>query len=138
MPMPGEHPWRVNRAQLRDQLEARRSQLTEELQRLRDRIREPGSRPTLEYAEDDADEADLDASLIDIANSTLRRIDAALERLRSGSYGCCTRCRGPISEARLVAMPFAVRCQRCESARERESRPPRSPFRSRLWAENVL
>lgn len=136
--MPGAPGWRVNRAQLRDQLQARRSQLTDELQRLRERIREPGARPTLADAEDDVDDGDLDASLIDIANSTLRRIDVALERLRSGSYGRCTRCRGPISEARLVAMPFAVRCQRCESARERESRAARSPFRSRLWAENVL
>lgn len=130
--------WRVNRAQLRAELEAQRNDLTEELQRLRERIREHGSRPTGALSEDDADEGDLDASLIDIVNTTLRRIDSALDRLGKGSYGRCARCRGPIAEARLVAMPFAVCCQRCESTRERESRSPRSTLRSRLWAESTV
>jgi DnaK suppressor protein len=135
--MATDHTWRVNRAQLRDQLETRRSQLTEDLQRLRARIREHGSAPAGPDVEDDVDEGDLDASLIDITNTTLRRIDVALERLREGSYGRCTHCRGPIAESRLVAMPFAVCCRRCEGLRERESRPPRSTVRSRLWAEST-
>jgi hypothetical protein len=32
-------------------------------------------------------------------------------------------------------MPFAVRCQSCESARERES-GPHAALGNRLWAEN--
>jgi DnaK suppressor protein len=135
--MATEHTCRANRAHLRDQLEARRSQLTEELHRLRARIREHGSAPTGTDVESDIDEGDLDASLIDITNTTLRLIDVALERLRTGSYGRCTHCRGSISEARLMAMPFAVCCRRCENARELQSRPPRSTFRSRLWAEST-
>jgi DnaK suppressor protein len=134
--MPTDHTWRDNRIHLRYQLEARSSQLTEELQRLRARIREHGSAPIGADVDDDADESDFDASLIDIANTTLRRIDVALERLGSGSYGRCTHCRGPIAEARLVAMPFAACCRRCESAREGESRP-RPTFKSRLWAESA-
>ena len=133
--MATEPIWRMNRAQLRSQLEARREHLTEDLQRLKERIREHGSKPPLAEMEDDIDEGDLDASLIDIANSTLRRIDHALERLRVGSYGRCTRCRRAIAEARLAAMPFAVRCHQCESARERTSRAARSTYRTRPWAE---
>jgi DnaK suppressor protein len=137
--MSTNHTWRVNRTQLRDQLEARRSQLTEELQRLRARIRAHGSTPTATDVDDEADDADLDARRIDIVNTTLRRIDVALDRMRGGSYGRCARCRGRIAEARLVALPFAVCCQRCESAREREeSRPPRSTFRSPLWVESTI
>ena len=135
--MPTNDTWRVSRTNFRDQLEAHRSQLTEELQRLRARIRERGSIPIATSVEDDADEDDLDASLIEIVTTTLRQIDVALDRLGSGSYGRCTRCLGRIAETRLLAMPFAVCCQRCESARERESRPPRSAFRSRLWPEST-
>ena len=134
--MSSNETWRVDRTQLRRQLETRRTELTEEVQRLRARIRELGSEPAGAVSEDDPLEGDLDASLIDIANATLRRIDVALERLSNGSYGRCTRCRGAIAEARLVAMPFAVCCRRCESAREHESRPPRSTLRSRLWVES--
>jgi DnaK suppressor protein len=135
MSMPTTHSSGATRTHLRDQLEARRTQLMEELQRLRARIREHGSLPTGISVEDVDDDGDLDATLIDIVNTALRRMDVALERLRRGAYGQCTRCRVAIAEARLVAMPFAVRCQCCESARERES-APHAALGNRLWAEN--
>ena len=43
---------------------------------------------------------------------------AALRRLEDGSYGDCFECGDEISEARLRALPFAVRCKECEEARE--------------------
>jgi DnaK suppressor protein len=46
------------------------------------------------------------------------RIDAALRRLEEGTYGDCFECGDQISEARLRALPFAVRCKDCEEARE--------------------
>lgn len=49
---------------------------------------------------------------------TLVRIDEALGRLDAGLYGTCTECEGAISERRLRALPFAVRCQNCEERRE--------------------
>lgn len=40
---------------------------------------------------------------------------AALERLDAGTYGICTTCGEDISERRLKALPFALRCIECES-----------------------
>jgi len=51
---------------------------------------------------------------------TLTRIDAALGRLDAGQYGFCAECTNRIAERRLLALPFAVRCQACEERREKE------------------
>jgi DnaK suppressor protein len=53
---------------------------------------------------------------------TIERIDAALARLEAGQYGLCTECGADISEARLRALPFAVRCVDCEESREAAAR----------------
>ncbi|PKA43309.1 TraR/DksA family transcriptional regulator (plasmid) [Rhizobium sullae] len=45
----------------------------------------------------------------------VRAIHAALQRLESGTFGICVECGAPISEARLEAVPFAVKCQSCLS-----------------------
>jgi DnaK suppressor protein len=47
----------------------------------------------------------------------LLRVDSALLRLQQGTYGLCGRCRRPIEEARLEAMPEVVLCITCASAR---------------------
>jgi DnaK suppressor protein len=49
---------------------------------------------------------------------TLQKINEALGRLEEGMYGNCYECGGEISEPRLRALPFAVRCKDCEEARE--------------------
>jgi RNA polymerase-binding transcription factor DksA len=51
---------------------------------------------------------------------TVARIDDALVRLDAGKYGSCLECAREISERRLRALPFAVRCQVCEERREQE------------------
>ena len=49
---------------------------------------------------------------------TLTKINDALGRLDEGTYGYCSDCGGEISEKRLRALPFAVRCKDCEESRE--------------------
>jgi DnaK suppressor protein len=51
----------------------------------------------------------------------LARINAALERHRSGRYGACCRCRLPVESSRLNADPAAPLCLSCidELAEER-------------------
>jgi DnaK suppressor protein len=61
---------------------------------------------------------DIEFALIQMKSETLNKIDAALRRLEDGSYGDCFECGEEISEARLRALLFAVRCKECEEARE--------------------
>jgi len=61
---------------------------------------------------------DIEFALIQMKSETLNKIDAALRRLEEGTYGDCFECGDEISEARLRALPFAVRCKDFEEARE--------------------
>jgi len=57
--------------------------------------------------------------LLVVANEVRARIDEidlALTRIDAGTYGICDDCRRPIAEARLDAMPEAIRCVGCKSA----------------------
>jgi DnaK suppressor protein len=80
---------------------------------------------------DDGDHSDaalqdgIDFALIQMKAETLARIDAALTRLDTGMYGDCFDCGGEISDKRLRAMPFAVRCTACEEKREQQTRAQR-------------
>ena len=62
----------------------------------------------------------VDVNLAEIARETeeARTINAALARIRSGSYGVCVECGEPIDEARLRAYPAANRCLTCQRSRE--------------------
>jgi len=51
-------------------------------------------------------------------SETLTKIGEALSRLEEGTFGYCFECGDEISERRLRALPFAVRCKDCEEARE--------------------
>jgi DnaK suppressor protein len=53
------------------------------------------------------------AALLGHARERLAAIDAALDRLRAGNYGVCTRCGQPIGQDRLAARPAALTCIRC-------------------------
>jgi RNA polymerase-binding transcription factor DksA len=61
----------------------------------------------------------IDLALVQVSLQTVARIDDALAQLDAGKYGSCLECAREISELRLRALPFAVRCQSCE---ERASR----------------
>ena len=52
-------------------------------------------------------------TLVKQARDHLAEIDAALERLRAGTYGVCEECHGFIGEGRLEARPVARRCIHC-------------------------
>jgi len=45
-------------------------------------------------------------------------IDDAIERLANGEYGICMECGERISEARLMARPYAIFCIKCKSRQE--------------------
>ena len=61
---------------------------------------------------------DIEFALIQMKAETLNKINEALRRLDEGTYGNCFECGDEVAEARLRALPFAVRCKDCEEARE--------------------
>lgn len=69
---------------------------------------------------------DIELALIQMKAETLNKINEALARLDEGRYGRCFECGDEISEARLRALPFAVRCKDCEEAREIAAQRERS------------
>ncbi|HET9195615.1 MAG: TraR/DksA family transcriptional regulator [Vicinamibacterales bacterium] len=108
--------------ELKKMLEERRRELLSEVQgRMRD-VRSEGNkdRDVLDQGESsEVDiQEDIEFALIQMKSETLTKIDAALRRLEEGTYGDCFECGDQISEARLRALPFAVRCKDCEEARE--------------------
>ncbi len=54
----------------------------------------------------------LDA-LVQQGRARLREIDAALQRLDTGTFGLCEQCGGPVGDGRLEARPTARTCIGC-------------------------
>ena len=108
--------------ELRKMLEDRRRELMKDVQgKIRDvRSSEGKDREVLDQGESsEVDiQEDIEFALIQMKSETLNKIDAALRRLEEDTYGNCFECGDEISEARLRALPFAVRCKDCEQARE--------------------
>ena len=110
--------------ELKKILEGRRREILSEVhERMRDvRTEGPianlqGVLDAVESSEADIQE-DIEFALIQMKAETLQKIDEALSRLEEGSYGYCFECGEEITERRLRALPFAVRCKDCEEARE--------------------
>ncbi|MEK7604136.1 MAG: TraR/DksA C4-type zinc finger protein [Patescibacteria group bacterium] len=56
--------------------------------------------------------------LIQMKIGMLNKIEYVLEQLETGIYGKCSGCKVNISEDRLKAIPFAIRCKDCEEKYE--------------------
>lgn len=52
------------------------------------------------------------------ARMVLADVEAALVRMEQGRYGNCHLCRRPIARERLVIVPQARYCGRCQQVRE--------------------
>jgi len=104
---------------LRRMLEDRRREIQEKLRSLLDTLPDEASvvRDLEEQSVTDFVQ-EVDFTLMQMKSETLARIDEALRRLEQGAYGLCSDCGRPIAQARLAALPFAVRCRECQERRE--------------------
>lgn len=103
---------------LRESLERQRADISRVM---RERIRtasEAAETPHLDESALSDVVDDLDLALVSLQTETLEQIDDALDRLAAGEYGYCLDCGGEIAARRLEALPFAIRCKRCEEALE--------------------
>jgi DnaK suppressor protein len=121
----------AERTRLKNELEVRRAKLRVEVKAqlagsgddrvvgLRNRIKESGD----EWGVADG-LAELDLAEVRHALADLTEVDAALARMRDGTYGECADCDIAIAPARLAAYPTAQRCVNCQSAFEKKSNGP--------------
>jgi len=56
-------------------------------------------------------------TMVKSLRDTLREVDAALDRMETGTYGRCQKCGKPIAEERLEALPATRLCIACKRAR---------------------
>jgi len=56
----------------------------------------------------------VDAALENEISTALDAVNAALARIRAGTYGRCVACDEPIPAERLSALPEAARCIECQ------------------------
>jgi len=67
-----------------------------------------------------ATERDLAIRNVDRESTLLRQVKAALRRIHNGTFGTCVDCEETISPKRLIAVPWATRCIKCQEATDRE------------------
>jgi DnaK suppressor protein len=121
---PGGQMDRDRYAELTKILEERRREIMDQVQeKIRDvRTESPNNATTGVLDAAESSEADIqdeiEFALIQMKAETLHKIGEALRRLEEGTFGYCFECGEEISERRLRALPFAVRCKDCEEARE--------------------
>lgn len=113
----------MNRKQLetyRQLLEAKRAELLERVRAARASETEGAS----EDAPDLGDRAlvtvnrDLSYRLTASERSMLKRIDDALDRIDSGTYGECMGCGKKVQPGRLKAVPWARLCIDCQELKD--------------------
>ena len=93
-------------------LEKRLAELTRRLSIVEDELEKPSDQD----AEERALEREGDEVLEGLGTAGLkevRMIEAALDRIRDGSFGVCVSCGDPISDERLSVLPHAPRCRNC-------------------------
>src|ERR1041385_2418796 len=106
---------------LRQILSKGRREIQQDVRRLRgsrmDGLREGSD--DLEHSEADTQD-NIELTLLQMRAESLAGIGEALIGFDAGKYGFCAVCSGKIAARRMKALRFAVRCQTCQAAHERE------------------
>ena len=71
--------------------------------------------------------ADLDQAEVSRDLRELENVEAALGRIKDGTFGQCIECDAEIELERLRAYPIAMRCVRCQRMHERTFAQPAAP-----------
>lgn len=102
----------VDLGKFEKRLIARLNELNNRLEAIEDDLDEPADPD----AEERATEREGDEVLESLGNAGLmeiRMIQAALARIKDGTFGICVNCGEDISEERLELVPHAPRCRHC-------------------------
>jgi RNA polymerase-binding transcription factor DksA len=102
-------------AALRENLHEQRLFRREQLQQL---TAAPAPRTEAPLDGQAASQTEVRAKLVASARMVLADVEAALTRMDRGGYGDCHLCRRPIARERLMIVPQARYCGRCQQVRE--------------------
>lgn len=97
-------------------LTARRRELVKHLRVVEHQLDAPAPRDFEDYSSERQGDEVLEA-LGHVEQAEVRRIDAALARIKDGRYGTCLECGSTISDGRLAVLPDTALCRRCASAK---------------------
>jgi DnaK suppressor protein len=119
---------KTRRAEVQRLLKERQRQIQQDVQlRMRDgRAGRAVDRGDIGDFSEAASQEEFDFAILERKAESLHRVDEALGRIEKGEFGECLECHAEISEERLRALPFAVRCTACEARREQENAARRS------------
>jgi len=119
--------------ELKRAIDRRHQELGAEIREDVNRAREH-NRPELAGPVPDPGDSSVADLIADIQNTELLRdadeikeLEAAQERIRSGTYGKCIDCGRDIGIERLRAQPAASRCIECQTVYERTFAGPGAP-----------
>lgn len=93
---------------------------------LREDVVKPGEISSVPTHPADQDVEGLDAEIAIAQNEELllEQVNAAIERIRVGTYGACQQCGIMISLQRLEAVPYASRCIECARGHDDQIEKP--------------
>jgi len=93
-------------------LEARLQELDEKLHKIEDTLEEPHTKDLEDFAQE-TEETEVMESLGNAGLKEIEMINAALKRIKDGTYGECQKCGDDILSERLAIVPFTPLCRNC-------------------------
>jgi DnaK suppressor protein len=108
-------------AEIREILLAKRQELSNRLESLKENLLGGRSADSQEQAQE-LENAEVVDALGNETRNELNKIAKALEQIKNETYGVCIDCGEQIPLARLQVHPFADRCIRCATAEEARRR----------------
>lgn len=77
---------------------------------------------------------EVSSKLVQSESRELAQIERAIARLKEGRYGICEECKEFISRDRLLALPYATLCIKCQRSNEKASVSPFGQAAGESWA----
>lgn len=116
--------------ELKERLQARRGQLTAEMDQNIENLAPPEVNAGSVSQDDNArllnQTREVDAVLTHLDAADIGRIDRALDAMEDGSYGFCARCGCAIPFERLKVEPMTQHCVKCKSELEKQQAAARA------------
>jgi RNA polymerase-binding protein DksA len=98
-----------------EKLQTLRKELTDRIEAIESDVHHKKEPVEKDFAEQvtQRENDDVLSAIDEEAKQTVRLIDAAIVRIKDGTYGTCAVCGEKIAEKRLAALPYVSTCINC-------------------------